>query len=678
VRLEQTVPASAAHRGHGLTQWWLDRSVRAKGLIVVAIPLAALVGTVTVNLALLSSERQERALGLAATTLTSAATQDLADAVNAETGVRGYAATSDPLFLDPYNLALSRIAADRKALRAAAVAVGDTGQQQALDATTVKEFGELISIRNAIAHGTTGPALLPALEAGKATMDLLRRQVSALMAAPQQQAQNRRNEISTLESAIEALNYTGLALGVLAGIAGTALFASGISTRLSAATGNARRLGHGQPLEPVRASRDELGRVADSHVQASDLLTRREQELTAARDEALHATQVKSAFLSRTSHELRTPLNSVLGFAQLLQLSDLAQDDRDSAERILEAGRHLLALINELIDIARIESGQLSLSVEPVPVASLIREVTRLTAPLAAERSIQIVTQFPDPVVRARADRQRFLQIVLNLVSNAIKYNRRGGGITITCRAEDPDEVAVTVADTGPGIPEDSLERIFAPFERLGAEQTEVEGTGIGLPLARALAEAMGGKLTVTSVLGQGSQFELLLPRAPADPATGPDPSAEEDPIAEQPASSGPAGAVFSILYIEDNTTNVDVISRFLKSRPGATLEAVASGHLGIERAKRDLPDIVLLDLHLADIPGEQVLDELRADPRTAGIPVVVLSADATPGQVRRLIDRGALSYLTKPLDLGQLGELLDSRAAASDHGASSGRPAGP
>ena len=198
----------------------------------------------------------------------------------------------------------------------------------------------------------------------------------------------------------------------------------------------------------------------------------------------MRATQAKNSFLSSTSHELRTPLNSILGFAQLLQMSELSGEDSDGVERILGAGRHLLALINELIDIARIESGDLSLSLEPVLIRPLIEETGQLMAPLAAEHSIRIIQDCAHPALAVQADRQRFSQVLVNLISNAVKYNRQGGTITISCQEDSASQASIIVSDTGPGISPENIERIFVPFERLGAEQTTVEGTGIGLPLA--------------------------------------------------------------------------------------------------------------------------------------------------------------------------------------------------
>ena len=283
-------------------------------------------------------------------------------------------------------------------------------------------------------------------------------------------------------------------------------------------------------------------------------------------------------------------------------------------------------------------------------------------APIAAERSIAIVGRCAHPGLTVRADRQRLSQVLVNLTSNAVKYNRHGGTITITCQEQDAGHAAVVVSDTGHGMSQDNLERIFVPFERLGAEQAAIEGTGIGLPLAKSLTEAMNGQLSAYSIPGEGSAFTVILPRAQDMIHVPLREAALASPVPAPPTTPGTA---VSILYIEDHPANVEVLARFLKTRPNNTLQTAASGRAGIECALGDVPDVILLDLHLPDIPGEQVLDELRAEPATAAIPVVILSADASQHVVRRLLAKGALAYLTKPFDLAELGALLDSLAAA-------------
>jgi CheY-like chemotaxis protein/anti-sigma regulatory factor (Ser/Thr protein kinase) len=357
-------------------------------------------------------------------------------------------------------------------------------------------------------------------------------------------------------------------------------------------------------------------------------------------------------------------------------MSDLGDEDRDSVERILSAGRHLLALINEIIDISRIESGDLSLSMEQVAIRPLVAEISQLMTPLAAERSISIVSQVADSALAVRADRHRLRQVLVNLMSNAVKYNRFGGTITVASRVEAAGQVSVVITDTGPGLAPEDLETIFVPFERVGAEQTAVEGTGIGLPLARSMAEAMGGRLTASSVRGEGSAFAISLSRAPdvaSVPAQDGAPAADGGPAGRDGApardrtagSQGMTGVSLVVLYIDDNPANVEVVSRLLKGWPRARLVSAASGPIGIERAISDVPDVILLDLHLPGMSGESVLAALKDDPVTAAIPVVMLSADATPGTIKRLLARGAYAYLTKPLDLAEVAEQLRSAARA-------------
>jgi signal transduction histidine kinase/ActR/RegA family two-component response regulator len=639
-------------------------------MVVVAVPLIALVGVTSASLALQAKERQVRSAAITASALNTTAQQILSDAVNAETGVRGYAATRSPLFLQPYDVILARVARDRAALGAAAVAERDSGAELAAAAAMGEVMARLARVRSTVAAGAPPAVTTTALVDEKTAMDTLRGQIAGLVRGPAKVTAGARANITAMESVIGAVSIAGLALGLLAGLAGGALFTSGISRRVGKAAANADRLGAGHPLAPVPVpgARDELGQLARSLVHSEQVLATRTKELVTARDEAVRASQAKNAFLSSTSHELRTPLNAVLGFTQLLQLSDLSAEDRDAVERILAAGRHLLALINELIDIARIESGEFSLSVEPVALQPIIEETCQLMAPLAAGRSITISQPSLSPALAVKGDRQRLSQILVNLLSNAVKYNRAGGTVTITCQATGPGQASVTVADTGPGIPAADLARVFAPFERLGAERTAIEGTGIGLPLARAFAEAMYGHLSAASVPGEGSTFTLTLPRAPDIATAPPRDGGDAGAPAPRAAPDDLAGARTRILQIEDNPANIDVVARYLKTRPGMRLQSVTSGQAGLEAAARDAPDLILLDLHLPGMHGDEVLIRLRDNPATAGIPVAVLSAEAAPSVIRHMRASGVIAYLTKPLDLAELGRLLDAFAAARHH----------
>jgi PAS domain S-box-containing protein len=403
---------------------------------------------------------------------------------------------------------------------------------------------------------------------------------------------------------------------------------------------------------------------ADSHPYAVcsiaiDVTERKKTDdaLRIARLEAERANRAKSAFLSNMSHDLRTPLNAILGFAQLLELDDLPDDRKESVAQILRGGEHLLALINEVLDIARIEAGHLSLSMEPVHALEIVDLAVELVRPLAANRGIAlIVDRAAASDVAVLADRQRLSQILLNLLSNAVKYNREHGTVTIGFERVDGGRLRLTVTDTGAGIAEPKLQLLFQPFERLGAEQTAIEGTGLGLALSRGLADAMGGTLNVTSVVDRGSTFwiELALTEAAQERPLGAEPTTGE--ALRIPDARG------VVLYIEDNRSNVRLMERLLERRPGVRLLHAPDGERGLETAQAERPDLILLDLHLPDLPGEEVLHRLWQDPQLRRIPVAILSADATAEQSRRLRLSGAIAYLTKPLEIRAVLQLIDER----------------
>jgi PAS domain S-box-containing protein len=371
------------------------------------------------------------------------------------------------------------------------------------------------------------------------------------------------------------------------------------------------------------------------------------REVREARDEAQRANQAKSEFLSRMSHELRTPLNAILGFGQLLEMDGFDGAQGESVEQILRGGRHLLGLIDEILDISRIEAGTMTLSLEPVELTSALSDVLALVRPLAAERGIALDADLPPAgEVFVLADRQRLRQVVLNLVSNAIKYNRDGGSVRLAHTVDD-GHVRMGVSDTGPGIPADRIDALFSPFERLGAEETEVQGTGLGLVLSKTLVEAMGGLIHVESRPGEGSVFTVELAAA-ANPV-------DEQALGTVRASRNGVPSTLgahTLLYIEDNLSNFRLVEQIFAGDREITLLPAMQGTLGLELARQHRPDLILLDLHLPDLEGRVVLERLKADPATRDIPVVILSADATQRQIRHLLASGADDYLTKPIDV--------------------------
>jgi signal transduction histidine kinase/ActR/RegA family two-component response regulator len=380
----------------------------------------------------------------------------------------------------------------------------------------------------------------------------------------------------------------------------------------------------------------------------------RSQELQEANRRLREADAAKSEFLSRVSHELRTPLNAILGFAQLLELDDLSAEQRESVHQILRGGRHLLDLINEVLDISRIETGSLSLSLRPVAVDEVVAETRTLISPLAADREIQVASLSSEaPPAYVNADRQRLEQALLNLAANAVKYNRRAGRVTFSCQATSHGTVRIGVADTGPGIAPENLERLFTPFDRLGAERTDVEGAGMGLALSKRLVELMAGILTVETAVGRGSTFIIELNAAEPPPE-------EEIEDAVPARSDSLLGPDHAVLYVEDNPSNVRLMERIVSERLNVKLITTSEGGHALELVRRHRPELVFLDLNLPDCDGDEVLARLRAEPDTADVPVVVVSADATRDQIERMLAAGAREYVTKPFEIARVLEVLE------------------
>jgi PAS domain S-box-containing protein len=386
-----------------------------------------------------------------------------------------------------------------------------------------------------------------------------------------------------------------------------------------------------------------------SEAQARDLAGRYE----VARDEALQANLAKTVFLSRMSHELRTPLNAILGFAQLLAMDELTPDQSDAVAQIRGGGKHLLGLITEILDISRIESGRMSLSMESVSVLDAVDEALDLVRPLAAQAGVVVTVggSAGGDDQRVWADRQRVIQILLNLVGNAVKYNREHGSVDVTWEPADSGMVAIHVRDTGLGLTEAQIAHVFEPFDRLGAEQTAVEGTGIGLTLSLGLARVMNGRLEVTSVPGEGSVFSLLLPVSDLPPV---------DAVPLIGPAIGSAARTTGVLYIEDNPTNTHLMQRIAALRAGVVLRTEPTGRAGIEAAREERPDLVFLDLHLPDLPGEAVLSRLLDLPTMREVPVVIVTADASPGLGHKLKTLGADAVLTKPVDVSEVLAWID------------------
>ncbi len=385
-------------------------------------------------------------------------------------------------------------------------------------------------------------------------------------------------------------------------------------------------------------------------------------ELAMAMEEARSANYAKSAFLSSMSHELRTPLNAILGFAQILssdRLPSTLEQKKEFAGHILKSGRHLLTLINEILDLAKVESGTVSLSLEPVGLDAILQECRDMIAPLASQRGIGMA--FPDACpLNVLADRTRLKQILLNLLSNALKYNREQGQVAIECAPHAGGRVRISVRDTGVGLDAEQLALLFQPFNRLGQEGGTEEGSGIGLVVTKRLVELMDGNIGVSSAPGEGSIFWIELRVVDAVPI----PSAPSLPRPDLAGALLDNSAPVTLLYVEDNPANLTLVEEIVRYCPQLQLLTATDGRLGVEMARTHLPQLILMDINLPHVNGTDALKLLRADPRTAHIPVIALTANAMPGDVERSMALGFYRYLTKPINLDEFTEAINSTLA--------------
>ena len=389
-----------------------------------------------------------------------------------------------------------------------------------------------------------------------------------------------------------------------------------------------------------------------AYAKLEDRIKERTEELWHSKNLAEKTNRAKSEFLSRMSHELRTPMNAILGFTQLMHESTkdpLPKAHQKRTKQILKAGNHLLELINEVLDLATIEAGKITVSMEPVCINDLVEEVLTVIRPLAQNFQVNLIDQVTDHDRNyVLADKTRLKQVLLNLVSNGIKYNRKEGSVTLSVQLEEGSNLRINITDTGMGIPEEKLTQLFDPFNRLGAEGGEIEGTGIGMTISKKLIEVMNGSIGVTSALGKGSTFYVSLPvcfltlgkiesrNTPMDNA-----------IASRKETK-----LFTILYIEDNPANLKLIEDILTDYPEVRLLSATHAQTGIDIALSQKPNLILMDINLPDIDGIDALKRLRNFEETHETPVIAMSANAMKKDIDRAMAVGFKTYITKPVDI--------------------------
>jgi signal transduction histidine kinase/AmiR/NasT family two-component response regulator len=421
----------------------------------------------------------------------------------------------------------------------------------------------------------------------------------------------------------------------------------------------------------ITALRDDYGDIIGYLLIGTDNSVRKrvESELNEAMAAAEKANHAKTDFLSGMSHELRTPLNAILGFAQLMASGSPSPTppQKRSLDQILKAGWYLLELINEILDLALIESGKVTLSRESVSLAEVMQECQAMIEPQAQTRGIGMTfPRFEIPCF-VKADRTRVKQVLINLLFNAIKYNRPGGAVTVECTLSPPDSIRISVRDTGAGLAADQLAQLFQPFNRLGKEASVEEGTGIGLVVTKRLVELMGGTIGASSTVGVGSVFWIELSLTSAPLLAGEE-SEHAGLVRPQVADGTP---LRTLLYVEDNPANLELVEQIIARRPDLRLLSAADGNLGIEFAHAYQPEVILMDVNLPGISGIEALKILRADPSTAHIPIIALSANAMARDIEKALEAGFFNYVTKPIKVNQFMDALDaaldfSRTASS------------
>ncbi len=633
-----------------LRLFWRDMPLARKGIVIVLLPLLLLLGSLSF---LYSKETQlsqlESQLRIALQNqrdIQAVHTQLL----EASNGVRDFLLTDDKHFLDIFYRAQRQLPVIIAALNAKLETEAQKARLRRVQPLVDRNLKNLQFLAMSKPDTNSGELIdqfkmqVRSLDQLRLVIDELNKQEAFLVTQDQNDValQRERNFRITLLAAIIGLVSSVIILWV---------FLDTIVNRVRALRDSARHLAKAEPLDLPFSSLDELGELSDELDHASQLLANKVEETNLAKFEAEEANRAKTLFLSRTSHELRTPLNAILGFAQLLE-TDLADEQQQSkAAMIRGAGEHLLKLINNVLDIASIESGERNLNLGATDVNLLITDAVNYIAPLGRIRDIEI-TQNIAPDLIALADHQKLFQVVLNLLSNALKYGPVNSIVNIKAYCIN-NKVQIEVLDEGTGIPEDLRKRLFTPFDRLGAEQSNIEGSGLGLALSKQIMMALGGSLEVSRTQ---SLFAITLPSYQGDPAS----SSEQATLAptNMPAPVLSTGQ-HKVLLVEDNDSNKTLVEAILKRESQLTLlhsRTLKSAKLMLTQAKISL---VVLDLHLPDGNGESLVNFMQSRPEFVKTPIVILSADAMPETVRRLKELGVADYLTKPLNVAAFSRVV-------------------
>jgi signal transduction histidine kinase/ActR/RegA family two-component response regulator len=637
-----------------LNHLWQDLSLTTKGIVLNALPLTVLLA----SLALIFESEQQAALLERRVQNALQIQQDIQTLqtllLEASTGVRDFLLTGNRQFLAGYESAKQSMP---QLLRSLEHNLDDRSQQHLLQVIhpLVNKNLDDLAILASHSEDEADEALIGKFSSQGDALNRLRAHLNQMSQRESAIVDQDKKEVIYERKRNLRITLMAVIAGVVGSLIGVWLFTQTIVARVKTIRDSAIHLVKGEPLALPSISRDELGELTSELEHASQLLTQSAQEAHLARVDAEEASAAKSNFLSRTSHELRTPLNAILGFAQILE-NDLPEGrQKDSATLIHNAGQHLLKLINEVLDISRIESGDISMSMEVIALNHLLEEAYHYLKPLEKVRDISIETHF-EPDLKVRADRQRLLQVILNLLANALKYGPENTTVTVSAYRQH-GQIRVDVRDQGQGIPAALRSRLFTPFDRLGAERTVTEGTGLGLVLSKQLMDAMGGQIGVAE---DQSLFWISLPETEQPTQQVPPPVDTHPAPNALPAATAHRSAKRHILYVEDNHSNQALIEAIMSKHRHLKLHLAASLQESMVWLRDMQPDLLLLDLNLPDGSGESLIQHILSSRQDLqAIPIVILSADALPDTMQRLNALGITHYFTKPLNVAAFNQLL-------------------
>ena len=629
-----------------VAQYWQDLPLATKGVFVIMLPLAVLLASLA---SLYSLEKKlsslENQLKVALQNQRDIETVHT-NLLLASTGVRDYLLTGDKHFLDNFYIAKKQLPTILLKLDTKLESQGQRSLIKQIGALANQNLEKLSFLSNNESE-VASDNLIQQFKLQVQNMEELKEQIDRLQQQEAQLISEDQHKIKQERQRNIRINLIAAFSGILGSILAVWIFSGTIVKRVKLLRDSAAHLARAEALELPSSSKDELGQLSDELDHASTLLAKNIYDTTQAKKEAEQASEEKSMFLSRTSHELRTPLNAILGFAQLLQAELENGKHKDQVNMIKSAGDHLLKLIDEVLDIAKIESGETKLTLKPTPINDLLAEAIQYIAPLGKIRDIQIKEEIQVNLV-GLADRQKLLQVILNLLSNALKYGPFNSSVLVSAYQKNTD-IIIEVLDEGAGIPEALKERLFTAFDRLGAEQSKTEGTGLGLAVSKKIMLAMQGSIHVAN---EKSLFWIALKASEGLPIQIE--SVQETAVTKQTVSTSDKK---HIVYVEDNISNRALVEAVIKRLPNVKLHCTTTVKESKDLLNQIKANLVIVDLNLPGESGEVLVNYIKSHQTLSHLPIMILSADATTETIERLNQAGVDDYMTKPLNIALFSE---------------------